>query len=55
MVERLAVTLKVMSSNLGNGKFFFIIENKLTEGMTMVAPSGEQIKSLKEELFKFFF
>ena len=47
MVEHLVVTLKVVSSNLGKGKSFFIIENKVTESMTMVAPSGEQIKSLK--------
>ena len=48
MVECLVVTLKVVSSNLDKGKsFFYIIENKVTESMTMVAPSGEQIKSLK--------
>ena len=48
MVERLVVTLKVVSSNLGKGKsFLYIIENKVTESMTMVVPSGEQIKSLK--------
>ena len=48
MVERLVVTLKVVSSNLGKGKFFFfIIENKVTESMMMIAPSGEQMKSLK--------
>ena len=47
MVEHLVVTLKVVSSNLGKGKPFFIIENKVTESMTMVAPSGVQIKSLK--------
>ena len=41
------VTLMVVSSNIGKGKFFSIIENKVTESMTMVAPSGEQIKSLK--------
>ena len=28
-------------------QIFFIIENKVTESMTMLAPSGEQIKSLK--------
>ena len=47
MVECLFVTLKVVSSNLGKGKTFFIIDNKVTESMMMVAPSGEQIKSLK--------
>ena len=48
MVERSVVTLKVVSSNLGKGKyFFFIIEIKVTESMTMAAPSGEQIESLK--------
>ena len=46
MVEHLVVPLKVVSSNLGKG-IFFIIENKVIESMTMVAPSGEQIKSLK--------
>ena len=51
MVERLVVTLKAVSSNLGKGKYFFIIENKVTESMTMVAPSGEQIKSLKSYIF----
>ena len=30
--------------------FFYIIENKVTESMTMVAPSGEQIKSFKSYL-----
>ena len=48
MVERLVVTLKVVSLNLSKGNSFFnVIENKITESMTMVAPSGEQIKSLK--------
>ena len=48
VVERLVVTLKIVSSNLAKGKYiFFIIENKVTESMTMVASSGEQIKSLK--------
>ena len=43
MVECLAVTLKVVSSNLSKGKtFFFIIENKITESMMMVAPSSGQ-------------
>ena len=30
------VTLKVVSLNLGKRKYFFIIENKVTESMTMV-------------------
>ena len=47
MVERQVVTLKVMSLNLDKGKSFFIINKKVTERMTMVAPSGEQIQSLK--------
>ena len=47
MEERLVVTLKVMSLNLGKGKSFFMIKNKVTESMTMVAPSREQVKSLK--------
>ena len=44
MIEHLVVTPKVVSSNLGKGKYFFIIENKVTESMMMVAPSVEQIK-----------
>ena len=52
MVEHLAVTLKVVSSNLDKGKSVFTIENKVTERMTMVAPSGEQIKSLKSYIMK---
>ena len=41
------MSLKVVSSNLSKGKSFFTNDNKVTESMTMVAPSGEQIKSLK--------
>ena len=42
MVEHLAVTLKVESSNLSKGKTFFINEKKKTENMMMVAPSSGQ-------------
>ena len=50
MLERLVVTLKVVSSNLGRGKslFLYIIQNKVTESMTMVEPSGEQNQVIDE-------
>ena len=47
MVEQPAVTLKVVSSNPGKGKRFLNRTKYVTESITMVVPSGEQIKSLK--------